>query len=130
MSLGEVEGEEPRGLTDRRVEPRSQPPLFRSRGPAALFLTGLTLELVPFALEGRVDPLTALRGVVMGIAITLLCALWPLWRVRAVRPAEVLRQDVAPPRLVWPESPAIETLGDRPGGDPPPGDRRDFPPAV
>jgi hypothetical protein len=34
---------------------------------------------------------------------------------------------VAPPRLVWPDSPAIETLGERPGGDPP---RRDFPPAV
>jgi hypothetical protein len=34
---------------------------------------------------------------------------------------------VAPPRLVWPDSPAIETLGEPPGGDTP---RRDFPPAV
>ena len=34
---------------------------------------------------------------------------------------------VAPPRLVWPDSPAIETLGERPGAAAP---RRDFPPAV
>jgi hypothetical protein len=40
---------------------------------------------------------------------------------------------VAPPRLVWPDSPAVETLGARPGAEgshhsePP---RRDFPPAV
>jgi hypothetical protein len=32
---------------------------------------------------------------------------------------------VAPPRLVWPDSPAIETLGEGPGAP-----RRDFPPAV
>ena len=34
---------------------------------------------------------------------------------------------VAPPRLVWPDSPAIETLGERPASS---GARRDFPPAV
>src|SRR5205085_4174903 len=63
-------------------------------------LVRLTRDVVPFAVEGGVDPLTAARGVVMGVAITLLCALWPLLRVREVRPAEVLRQDVAPVRLV------------------------------
>jgi putative ABC transport system permease protein len=62
-------------------------------------LVAATAELLPFAVEGGVDPLTAVRGLVMGVAITLLCALWPLWRVRAVRPAEVLRQEVTPPRV-------------------------------
>ena len=59
-------------------------------------LVAATRDLVPFAIEGRVDPGTMLRGIAMGGAITLLCALWPLLRVRDVRPAEVLRQDVTP----------------------------------
>jgi putative ABC transport system permease protein len=58
-----------------------------------LLLT-LTRGLLPFAIDGRADPATVLRGVAMGVVITLLCALWPLLRVRDVRPAEVLRQDV------------------------------------
>ena len=62
-------------------------------------LVTLTRDVVPFAVDGGVDPMTALRGVVMGVAVTLLCALWPLLRVREVRPNEVLRQDVAPMRL-------------------------------
>ena len=37
---------------------------------------------------------------------------------------------VAPPRLVWPDSPAIETLGERPGAESSGPPRRDFPPAV
>jgi putative ABC transport system permease protein len=59
-------------------------------------LVTLTRGVVPFAISGRADPVTILRGVVMGVAITLLCALWPLLRIRDVRPAEVLRQDVTP----------------------------------
>jgi putative ABC transport system permease protein len=51
-------------------------------------------------IDGRTDPMTLARGVVMGGAITLLCALWPLLRVRDVRPAEVLRQEVAPGRAL------------------------------
>ena len=63
-------------------------------------LVMLTRGVVPFAIEGRADPATLARGVVMGVAITLLCALWPLLRVREVRPAEVLRQDVVPARVL------------------------------
>lgn len=63
-------------------------------------LVAATREIVPFAVDGGVDPLTIARGLVMGVTITLLCALWPLLRVRDVRPAEVLRQDVAPGRFV------------------------------
>jgi putative ABC transport system permease protein len=59
-------------------------------------LVALTRGVVPFAISGRADPITIVRGVTMGVAITLLCALWPLLRIRDVRPVEVLRQDVAP----------------------------------
>jgi putative ABC transport system permease protein len=61
-------------------------------------LIALTSGLLPFAIEGRADPLTVVRGIVMGVALTVLCALWPLLRVREVRPAEVLRQEVAAAR--------------------------------
>jgi putative ABC transport system permease protein len=61
-------------------------------------LVVLTRGLVPFSIEPQADSWTIARGIVMGGAITLLCALWPLFRVRAVRPAEVLRQDVTPAR--------------------------------
>ena len=61
-------------------------------------LVAVTRGVVPFAIEGRADPATIARGVVMGVAMTLLCASWPLLRVRDVRPAEVLRQEVVPPR--------------------------------
>ena len=57
-------------------------------------LVAITRGLVPFAIEGRADPGTVVRGIVMGGAITLLCALWPLLRLRDVRPAEVLRAEV------------------------------------
>ena len=49
---------------------------------------------VPFTLEARVDPLTLVRGVVMGVLTTLLCALWPLLDVRNVRASLVLRREV------------------------------------
>jgi putative ABC transport system permease protein len=52
--------------------------------------------LVPFALETRLAPVVALRGVAMGVLITLLCALWPLLSIRAVRPALLLRAEVEP----------------------------------
>jgi putative ABC transport system permease protein len=57
-------------------------------------LVVITRGFLPFAIEGRADPGTIARGIVMGGAITLLCALWPLLRLRDVRPAEVLRADV------------------------------------
>jgi putative ABC transport system permease protein len=51
---------------------------------------------VPFALETRPAPMTALRGVAMGVLVTLLCALWPLLSIRAVKPALLLRAEVEP----------------------------------
>jgi putative ABC transport system permease protein len=49
---------------------------------------------VPFALEARIEPWTAARGVTMGLLVTLLAALWPLLEVRAVRPSLLLRREV------------------------------------
>jgi putative ABC transport system permease protein len=63
-------------------------------------LVALTRGLLPFAIDGRADLLTIARGLLMGVAITLLCALWPLLRIREVRPAEVLRQEIATPRAM------------------------------
>ena len=59
-------------------------------------LVAVTRGIVPFAITGEPDPATMARGVAMAVAVTLLCALWPLLRVRDVRPAEVLREEVAP----------------------------------
>jgi putative ABC transport system permease protein len=62
-------------------------------------LIEVTRGIVPFAIEGGADPGTIVRGVLMGVATALLCALWPLLRIREVRPAEILRQEVVPPRV-------------------------------
>ena len=75
-------------------------------------LVAVTRGVVPFAIAGRADSATMVRGVVMGLAIALLCALWPLLRVRDVRPAEVLRDEIAPSprgRRPWPAATAIAT---------------------
>ncbi len=52
--------------------------------------------IVPFALGSRPEPATILRAVTMGVATTLLCALWPLLGIRDVRPSAILRSDVEP----------------------------------
>jgi putative ABC transport system permease protein len=54
----------------------------------------LLAGFVPFPLEAHVEPLTLVRGVLMGVLTTFLCALWPLLEVRTVRPSLVLRRDV------------------------------------
>ena len=61
-------------------------------------------DLLPFTLEPVRDAGTLARGVAMGVLTTLLCALWPLLEVRAVRPALLLRREVdaaAAPRRPW-----------------------------
>jgi len=64
-------------------------------GVAVQPLLVLALEgVVPFALDSRPDPATLGRAVLMGVLVTLLCALWPLARLAAVKPSVILRSDV------------------------------------
>jgi putative ABC transport system permease protein len=67
-------------------------------------LIGFLSGIVPFALDAGPEPRTVARGMLMGVLVSLLCALWPLLQVRAVRPALLLRRDVEagpPPRRPW-----------------------------
>jgi putative ABC transport system permease protein len=59
-------------------------------------LTPLLAGFVPFEIERRLLPGAAARGVLLGLLITLLCALWPLLGLRAVPAALVLRHPVEP----------------------------------
>jgi putative ABC transport system permease protein len=59
-------------------------------------LVPLLAGFVPFEVAVRVDPGAVLRGIGMGLLVTLLCVLWPLRQVRAIPPALILRQPVAP----------------------------------
>jgi hypothetical protein len=91
---------------------------------AALFATaGVPWALVSAAelwLEPGVGPARLLDAIQVGAAIT--AALVTAAAVTSLFQAALAHASyVAPPRLIWPDSPAIETLG-------PP--RRDFPPAL
>ena len=90
---------------------------------AALFATaGIPWQLLSAAevwLEPGVGLARLLDAVQVGAAIT--AALVSAAAATALFQAALAHASyVAPPRLVWPDSPAIETLGER----------RDFPPAV
>jgi putative ABC transport system permease protein len=72
-------------------------------GSLAGALLGVTLQpvlmaslapLVPFTLEAHLEPWVVVRGIAMGTLAALLCALWPLLGVRAVKPSLILRRDV------------------------------------
>lgn len=52
--------------------------------------------LLPLPLEVAPSPLAVLRGVAMGLGVTLLSALWPLLEIRRVPPALILRREVEP----------------------------------
>ena len=101
---------------------------------AALFATaGIPWQLLSAAevwLEPGVGLARLLDAIQVGAAIT--AALVSAAAATALFQAALAHASyVAPPRLVWPDSPAVETLGERPGVEgqsgPP---RRDFPPAV
>jgi putative ABC transport system permease protein len=59
-------------------------------------LAALLAGLVPFPLPVEPEPWTVARGLLMGLGTTVLCAAWPLARVRDVRPSILLRRDVDP----------------------------------
>jgi putative ABC transport system permease protein len=67
-------------------------------------LIGFLSGMVPFTLDAGPEPRTLARGVLMGVLVSLLCALWPLLQVRQVRPSLLLRRDVEagpPTRRPW-----------------------------
>src|SRR6185437_4781038 len=59
-------------------------------------LTPFLIRLLPIALDGGISPLAILRGLAMGVGVTLLFALWPLLEIRRVPPALILRHEVEP----------------------------------
>jgi putative ABC transport system permease protein len=66
-------------------------------------MVGLLAGTLPVAIAPRPDPGTLARAFAMGMLAALLCALWPLLRVRAVKPSLLLRAEVEPPagRRPW-----------------------------
>lgn len=55
-------------------------------------------RLLPIELTLAFSPRAVLRGLAMGVGVTLLYALWPLLAIRHVRPALILRAEIAPRR--------------------------------
>ena len=53
-------------------------------------------RLLPIELTLSFSPRAVLTGLAMGVGVTLLCALWPLLRIRRVPPALILRREVEP----------------------------------
>lgn len=60
-------------------------------------LAPVLAPLVPFPVVVAVSPGAVLRGLAMGVGVTLLCALWPLLVIRRVPPALILRRQVDAP---------------------------------
>jgi len=56
-------------------------------------------RLLPIELALSFSPRAVLRGLAMGVGVTLLYALWPLLQIRRVPPALILRREVEP-RLI------------------------------
>src|SRR5262249_29313971 len=59
-------------------------------------LTPLVARALPMALTLGFSPRAVLSGVATGVGVTLLFALWPLYEIRRVPPALILRSEVMP----------------------------------
>jgi len=60
--------------------------------------------LLPFEVEPVLSAGAILRGIALGLGVTLLCSLWPLLEIRRVPPALILRREVEgalPGRRPW-----------------------------
>jgi putative ABC transport system permease protein len=57
----------------------------------ARLLGPLLASLLPVEVDPRISVATAVQGLLVGVLTTLLCALWPLLRIRAVPALAVLR---------------------------------------
>jgi putative ABC transport system permease protein len=67
-------------------------------------------HLLPLEVELRVSATAILRGLAMGLGVTLLYALWPLLEIRRVPPALILRREVEPAltgRRPWPAAAVV-----------------------
>jgi putative ABC transport system permease protein len=67
-------------------------------------------RLLPIEVELGASPIAILRGLAMGLGITMLYALWPLLEIRRVPPALILRHEVEPllaGRRPWPAAALI-----------------------
>jgi putative ABC transport system permease protein len=67
-------------------------------------------HLLPLEVELRVSATAILRGLAMGLGVTLLYALWPLLEIRRMPPALILRREVEPAltgRRPWPAAAVV-----------------------
>src|SRR5262245_27096592 len=61
-------------------------------------LAPLFARLLPFPVDVVLSPGAILKGLALGVGVTLLFALWPLLEIRRVPPALILRREVEPER--------------------------------
>lgn len=95
--------------------------LFATAAVPWAVISGVDVWLEPAATVARVLDALQVAGAVTAALVSAAAA------VALFQASLAHASYVAPPRLVWPDSPAIETLGEPLGADAP---RRDFPPAV
>jgi len=59
-------------------------------------LSPVLARLLPFPVDLVISPVAILKGLALGVGVTLLFALWPLLEIRRVPPALILRKEVEP----------------------------------